>query len=227
MSKKIEIIDPKSNPTARGKRLKTARMMTGLTRNRLEEEYNISASTIQSWEAAKAGGLTERGVNRILPVLHSEGIACTSDWLLYGIGTGPRPTHTATGLSIIETKPHKLPDEKAVIQELLTFRNLNPKAMDLVLTDDGMEPRFMLGDYIAGIRRVGEDIVTTIGLNCIVQTSHNDLQFRRVKKSAKPGLYNLVCINPETSVFETTLYDQELISAAPVIWHRRCDHHES
>jgi HTH-type transcriptional regulator, cell division transcriptional repressor len=225
MSKKIEISDPKSSPAARGRRLKTARMMTGLTRNGLEEKYNISASTIQSWEAAKAGGLTERGVSRMLPVLHQEGITCTVDWLLYGIGSGPQPTSTpvfATGVVETTMQP-KLPDEKAVIQELLTFRKLNPHGIDLVLADDGMGPQFMPGDYIAGIRRIDEKIATVIGLDCIVQTSHNDLQFRRVKKSTKPGLYNLICTNPETSVFETTLYDQELISAAPIVWHRRCD----
>lgn len=223
MSKKIEIKDPKSSPLARGKRLKTARMMTGLTRNGLEEKYKISASTIQSWEAAKAGGLTERGVARVLPVLHQEGVTCTADWLLYGIGTGPQPTNIPLPADAGELLDHRLPDEKAIIQELLTFRNLNHNSVDLIVPDDGMGPQYQLGDYVAGIRRTREEIDTVLGLNCIVQTAHNDMQFRRVKKGSRPGLYNLVCINADTEVFETTLYDQELITAAPVIWHRRCD----
>lgn len=223
MSKKIEIKDPKSSPQARGKRLKTARMMTGLTRNGLEEKYGISASTIQSWEAAKAGGLTERGVARVLPVLHKEGVTCTNDWLLYGIGSGPQPTNLPLPSSGQEEMERSLPEDKAIIQELLTFRNLNNDAIDLVVLDDGMGPQFSEGDYIAGIRRTKENIHTLVGMNCIVQTAHNDMQFRRIKKSARPGLFNLICINPDTEVFETTLYDQELISAAPVIWHRRRD----
>lgn len=222
MAKKNEIKDPKSSPLARGKRLKTARMMTGLTRNGLEETYGISASTIQSWEAAKAGGLTERGVMRVLPILHKEGISCTADWLLYGIGTGPQPTNVPLPEGA-KSETQRLPEEKAIIQELLTFRNLNPDSVDLVVADDGMGPQYRKGDYVAGIRWPKEEIPNAVGLDCIVQTAHNDLQFRRVKKSSKPGLYNLLCINAKTEVFETTLYDQELISVSPVLWHRRRD----
>lgn len=74
---------------ARGKRLKTVRIMTGLTRKLFEEKYGISASTIQSWEIGEADGLTEHDVKRLLPVLLKEGIACTEQWLLYGIGSFP------------------------------------------------------------------------------------------------------------------------------------------
>ena len=96
MTKKNQNQDPKCTPIARGKRLKTVRVMAGLTRNSLEKKHGISASTIQSWEAAKAGGLTERGLKRIIPILKEEGVFCSADWLFYGIGKPPHPTAFAT-----------------------------------------------------------------------------------------------------------------------------------
>ena len=70
----------------RGRRLKLLRSMTGLPRKALEQKYHISASTIQSWEDAKAGGLTEKGAKRVIQVFHKEGIQCSLNWLLHGLG---------------------------------------------------------------------------------------------------------------------------------------------
>jgi len=221
------VLDAKSSAKARGRRLRTARMMTGLTRKALEEKYNISASTIQAWEAAKAGGLTERGVARILAVLQQEGISCTAEWLLYDIGAGPQ--HMGGGGSLQTNKLSSSeagtnsPESRLITQELLVFRSLHLGTADLVVLDDGMEPKFRRGDYVAGVSRTGEAIEDAIGLDCIVQTSDGNALFRRVKKSARSGLYNLMCVNPNTEVTETTVYDQALVSAAPVIWHRRSD----
>ncbi len=217
--------DPKSSPSARGKRLKTARMMAELTRNGLEDKYGISASTIQSWEAAKAGGLTERGAQRIAPILSQEGIICPIDWLLYGIGTPPQPKGGTTSIprTTATTMPVGAPEDKTIIQELLHFRDLHPNAIDYIIRDDGMKPYFSPNDLVAGKRRRGADIAALVGKDCIIETSHNEILFRRVKPGTKSGLYNLICINPDTNVANSTLYDQELISAAPVIWHRRHD----
>lgn len=225
MPKKSQINDPKSSPIARGRRLKAARMMSGLTRNGLEEKYGISASTIQSWEAAKAGGLTERGVKRVIPVLRQEGIFCTPDWLLYGVGTPPQPTNLhftqTAGTPAVST--HALPEDKAIIQELLTFRNLNPGFIDLVIADDGMAPQYDVHDYVGGKRRTGEDIARLIGIDCIVDTANNEILLRRLKAGSRPGVYTLICTNPDSSLKNPTIYDVELHSAAPVIWHRRHD----
>lgn len=228
----VEIPILESSSLARGKRLKTARMMTGLTRDAFRQKHGISASTIQSWESAKAGGLTERGANRVLPALHKEGIACTIDWLLYGIGNGPQPTsNVLLSLSSQQTEASSLYETRlqhsassedwAIIQELSAFRHLHPNAADLLVSDDGMEPHYHVGDYVAGIWYSEEKIAEALDADCIVKTAKNITLFRRLKKGSQPGLYNLMCTNPSTTVFKTTLYNQSLISVAPVVWHRR------
>lgn len=211
----------KSDPVARGRRLKTVRLMAGLTRSRLEEKHGVSASTMQSWESAKAGGLTERGLNRIIPILQEEGIYCSAEWLYYGVGKPPHPTTPEVKEDEI-TYP-VLPEDKAIIQELLTFRQLNPLAIDFVVTDDGMLPHYSSGDYVAGRRRKGSDIDIILNRPCIVETTDNEVILRYLKRGSTPSRYTLVCTNLDTSVEKSTIYDQRLLSAAVVSWHRRRD----
>jgi transcriptional regulator with XRE-family HTH domain len=222
--------DPQSSAAARGSRLMVLRHMARLTRKQFAEKHGISANTIQSWESGKYGGLTPRGVQRLLPILHVEGIFCTAEWLLHGVGQPPQLTNSQF-MGVRETPAvyefstpaadNDDADANATItQELLTFRSVNPNTVDLIVTDDGMEPRYKKGDYVAGIRRTGGEIRYLGGVDCIVQTSNNEVLLRRLKHNRKAGFYDLVCLNPDTEVAISTLYAQLLVCAAPVIWHR-------
>lgn len=223
---KIRITDVKSLPEARGKRLKSLRMLAGLSRKMVEEKYEISASTIQSWEDGKAGGLTEKGARRILNALREEGIQCSLNWLLYGIGVGPHvsdkiyiPIAEASEEQDLEN--YSYPDrESALVKELLVFRQSNADAIDMVVMDDSMEPFYSLGDYIGGKRRYAQEIAGAIGLDCIVETTMGEIMFRRLRRGSTSQCFTLTCINPNTLIEKITLYDVELHSAAPVIWHR-------
>jgi transcriptional regulator with XRE-family HTH domain len=209
---------------ARGKRLKLARKMAGLTREEVEEKYGISASTVQSWEAAKAGGLTEKGAQRAIAVLRQEGIWCTIDWLMYGLGEGPQPTgsqfhHVQESF----TTYTDLPEEKAILQELEKFKSLNNDSIHFIVNDDAMLPYYQQGDYIAGKRKVGEAIKQLIGMDCIIETTEGTVLLRRLKLGAHDDTYTLLRINPDTQLAIPTLYEQKLKNAAAVIWLRRPD----
>lgn len=217
------IIDNPSSAKARGKRLKMARKMTGLTRKGLEEKYGISASTVQSWEAVKAGGLTEQGAQRIISVLQSEGFLCSADWLLQGIGSPPEPTNLYFPMVRENAAVYSLPEEVIVEKELTIFQKIHRDVLSLVVNDDGMEPYYNIGDLVAGkCRRTPETINQLIGFDCIVETAAHEILLRRVKPSisGKTSYYNLVCINPNTAVTTPILCEQKLVSAAPVVWHR-------
>ncbi len=229
MSSKSPLNDPLSSPAARGKRLKILRKMSDLSREKMEEKYRISANTIQSWEAAKAGGLTNKGAERIISAFHTEGISCSVDWLLYGIGSPPM-LRTAERYLIHETAHTNystigLPEDKAIIQELQTFRTLNLNTLDTLVNDNGMLPYYCPGDYVAGNRRTGDAILQLVGRNCVVEMATNEILLRRIQRCNHLGSYTLSCINPDTSVRQPTLYEQKLISAAPIIWHRRPDYY--
>lgn len=217
----------------RGRRLKLLRNMTDLSRKALEQKYHISASTIQSWEDAKAGGLTEKGAKRVIQVFHKEGIQCTLNWLLHGLGQRPQPSSRVfegeEGEGAVSMAPVDEPNEdRAIVNELLAFRQNNPKnPVEFIVADNGMGPFYSVGDYIAGKRRFDNQLESVVGLDCIIETKENEILFRRVRPGSKPGTFNLICLNLETDVKNPVLYDRELISAAPVIWHRRKDPSDS
>ncbi|MCB1828516.1 MAG: helix-turn-helix transcriptional regulator, partial [Coxiellaceae bacterium] len=177
----------------RGRRLKLLRSMTGLSRKLLEQQYHISASTIQSWEDAKAGGLTEKGAKRVIQVFHKEGIQCTLNWLLHGLGQRPQPSSrvfeegemSASGEAGVA--PVGEPNEdRAIVNELLAFRQNNPKnPVEYIVADNGMGPFYAVGDYIAGKRRFAPHVESALGLDCIVETKENEILFRRVRPGSK------------------------------------------
>lgn len=222
-----DILDQKSTPEARGKRLKSLRMMAGLSRKALEDKYDVSASTMQSWEDAKAGGLTEKGARRAIEVFRQEGIRCTVDWLLYGIGLPPQLSDKLFQQQIqlqeaLENRA-EITEERAIVNELLAFRQHNPDAVEYIIPDDGMLPFYQKGDYVAGKRRYNSTISSVIGRDCIIETKENEVLLRRLKAGSQPGVYTLICLNSDTNVSEYALHDREILSAAPVIWLRRKD----
>lgn len=208
-----------ASAVGRGSRLKTARMMTGLTRKAMNEKYGISVGTLQSWEAAKAGGLTTRGAQRVLPIFYQEGVVCTVQWLLYGIDAPPQMTNTSLLHQLARTTWQ--PDKAACIQELRYFRQIHPGWADFIVNDDGMAPHYQRDDVVAGRWRTGSDISTVLGSNCIVQTARNEMLLRHVRRGGQPGRYDLICTNLNTTLTAPVLYNQQLLGAAPVVWHRR------
>ena len=108
-------------------------------------------------------------------------------------------------------------------EELLLFRTHYPNAMDFIVSDDGMEPDYKIGEYVAGSSRYHQQIEHLVGLDCIVKTMEGEVFLRHIKKRGEDGRYTLACINSKTTVEKPILYDVELFSAAPVIWTRRKD----
>lgn len=221
--------DPKSSPQARGRRLRSLRKMTDLSRKLMAEKYQLSAGTLQGWEDGRYGGLTEKGARKILPALRREGIQCNIEWIMHGVGMGPQISDTLYMKD--EDKPAQHLDVDAIFNanteeqyikdELLLFRKHTPEAIDIQIPDNSMEPFYCAGDYVGGSRRFGEDISNLLNRDCIVQTAEGDTLLRRLKKGNDKNHFTLVSLNPNTSVTEPTLYNVALMSAAAVVWVRR------
>lgn len=232
MNKQTETVletlqDPKTSPQARGKRVETLRKMTRLSRREFHEKFGISKTNMQNWEDAYGGGLSEKGARKIIAAVNPYGISCTFEWLMYGAGPSPQmsdelfldnaaPTEQ-TGTSINDD------DEATIIAaELLAFYQHYPRvAVDHVVADDGMEPRFIVGERVAGCKAYGKAIEKLVGLDCIVQIQEGGTLLRMLKNGTIKGRYTLACSNPNASLEKPILYDVELLSAAPVTWTRR------
>ncbi len=223
MSNDTNIQSDNTHAIARGKRLRSLRMMLGLPRKALQQAIDISASTLQSWENAKVGGLTEKGARRIVPLLRQQGLQCDVEWLLYGVGASPQLMDNAF-LKVKETPAiYSIDEGKAIAAELSLFEQHLPDVMHVVVTNDAMFPHYRIDDNIAGRARFGDDIAELVGNDCIVETSDHSVFFRRLQLGSKPRLYTLLSINPDTTVQIPAVVNCDVLRVAAVIWHRRKD----
>lgn len=208
----------------RGDRLKLLRTeLLRLSRNAMAEIYDIPAGTIQNWEDARHGGLTEKGARRFIDVLKSQGIDCKLEWLLYGIGQQPHQLttrHQRGGLQkIAATTQAKEFDN--VAKELMLFYEHTPNAVDIIVSDDAMLPRYLQGDHLAGKRYFNEDLNKLIGQDCIIQTQSGIVTVRQLLPGSKQSHYDLISINKESKIEDLNLFNMRIFSAAPVLWIRR------
>lgn len=205
-------LDIKSSVASRGRRLKSLRKMANFSRKELTRKHGISASTMQAWEEGKSGGLTPKGARRIIMALRSEGLSCTAEWLLKGIGQSPY---------LVEQLYAGEQATDGFEAELNFFRQNHEDAIDMQIVDDSMYPVYQLGDIVAGKKKIGENIASAIGHRCIIETQAGDILCRKLLKGSKAGCYHLQSENLNTTVQAPFCYNVDVVSVATVIWHRK------
>ena len=210
-----------------GERLRRARILAGIsTRREFEEKHKISANTLQGWEQGK-NPLSQKGAKRIIAALKQEGLICTTEWLINGSGMPPRPFETLNAgireelredFSLIESN---IQEEKAIYSEVQLFRKNNPHSIVLTISDDSMEPYFKIGDYVGGIQLLDHEVNSYIGKICIVELENNFIIPRYLQKGKDSNRYTVSSTNPNASSSPLNIYNTKVISAAPIVWHRR------
>lgn len=211
----------KTSKEARAKRLKMIRQMTGLNRNDFAKKYHLSFSNFQNWEGPRYGGLTEPAAKKILHACDTEGIHATLEWLMYGIGAGPKITelfYNKTNQNVAPIYSTTKDSEIYVVnREIAMFLQNKNEILEMLVTDDGMEPYYKSGEYVAGTFYTGDDLAKIINLNCIIKLPNESLTLRTLKAGSVNNLFTLVCINPQTKVTKPVIYDVPVEAAAPVM----------
>jgi transcriptional regulator with XRE-family HTH domain len=204
---------------ARAKRARTLRALTGLSRADFEKETGIPRGTLQHWEDENRNGLTQAGAERLSKACNILGIPASFEWLMYGAGSGPKFSQPAYEPSTSTSETSKTREQAE--KELSFFMSNHKNAIDHIVPDDSMTPRFIEGEVVAGVRYFKDDIEKVVGQDCIVVTKDGLTLLRNLKASDLTGHFTLVCNNPHTAASNPIIKDVELISAAPVIWARR------
>lgn len=204
-----------------GRRVKSSRMLAGLSRKDLNDKYGISAATLRSWEDPKGGrkGLTEKGALRLIKALADAGVSCNVTWLMTGSGSGP----SLAKPSFYSSEPSDITwnEEEAIFREIAFFKEINSHAIVVMVKDRGMEPYYEQNGYVAGNKVSNNMISNLLGLNCIVETLRGDVLVRRLQKGSQDGRYTLVCLNPVQEIQEVIINDVELVNAAEIVWYRK------
>ncbi|MCX7125802.1 MAG: helix-turn-helix transcriptional regulator [Gammaproteobacteria bacterium] len=211
-----------------GERLRRARILAGIsTRREFEKKYQVSANTLQGWEQGK-NPLSKKGAKRILEALKNEGLICSLEWLIHGNGVPPRAFEMTHGdapskndLDAFLGSMH-LQEEQAIYQELQAFKINNANSIIITISDDAMEPQFRAGDYVGGVRLTrAEDIQLYSGQPCIVELADHTILPRYMHADIESGTYTLSCTNFQSKAAPLNVFNAKIISAAPILWHRK------
>src|SRR5579871_6555926 len=122
-----ELLDhPLASADARGMRIRRIRNMANLTRQQLCEDSGININSLKGWEIGRYVGLTWHGAEKIIQQAAKEGVKCTLDWLMYGIGIGPSVQTGFVDTPTIAISPNQLDtnqnEDKKIANELLLFK---------------------------------------------------------------------------------------------------------
>lgn len=221
------MIEALSTPQSIGKRVKAARILSGLTREDFSHSTDISGATLRSWEDPKGrGGLTQKGVLRFIKALKKLNINCSAEWLLDGVGGGPQvsPIESkfvkAYELSGLSNIPVNYGQDEVILREVAFFKEQNPSAIVAPVIDDGMMPMYSPGDYVGGLLLEGKNISDYLKKPCIIQLISGDVFVRQVVPTDEESSYNLYCSNPSTKIDIPVLYAMKAKIIVPVLWHR-------
>jgi len=216
---------PEATAKCKGERLRRVRHLANLSREAFCESNDINITTLISWEVGRFGGLSSKGASKVIARVADEGVFCTIEWLLCGVGAGPE-------VRVDYKKSKKIADDKrmesgsidevkVILEELMLFRRHTPHSTDYIVDDEAMMPYYQIGDYVAGSMFFGDDINRLFGINCIIHTKDGRLLVRQLQHGPSKFSYNLIPTNFTDKVKDIIVYDVQLTSAAPIIWHRR------
>lgn len=207
-----------------GNRIKRARTLAGyMTRKAFAETHGISKNTLQSWEQDKHP-LTRKGAIRLAQALQHEGIQCSVEWLLLGAGVHPivNHFHRASSPQGQLSEQVSYNEQQAVNAEAQVFRAHHEQAVTYVIEDNAMEPYYHPGDHVGGIKLRAEDIEHfALNRHCIVETKNGLLIPRYLQPGTQAGRYTISSVNSKArSMVPLILFDIDIVSAAPIVWHR-------
>lgn len=210
-----------------GERLKYIReRLVKLSRAEIQDKYGLSQDTLAAWENEKTN-ITEKGIDRCIKIYNAENLIFSKEWLLTGEGLSPNFSfelnryfkNFPTDFSSLPVDDHFL-----LAKEIEYFRSLTQNSVTALVSSEDMVPLYAPGDYVGGRLRSKKELEHCIGKDCIIRTKDQATYIRRLVKGKDKKHFNLVCINPQwQGNIEPVIYNVEIESAAPIIWHRRSD----
>jgi hypothetical protein len=204
-------------------RLKVARSLAGYGNRRdFCSHFDIPYDTLDAWERGK-NPLTLKGAKRVIDILKSVGIYCSVDWLMKGEGLSPRPLKEIIPDIEVDLSDSLNLFEKNITlaTEISTFTTLNKDSIITIIRDESMLPFYEKGDYVGGVRLRGDDITNAINKKCIVEFLDERITVGQLQKSNNSLSYKVCPLNKSAAKKpKTETSSLEIVSAAPVLWHR-------
>jgi len=216
----------------RGKRIRFVRGIIGMTMERFGHWCGVSRTTVNCWEQG-INPLSKGGADKVVRALHGEGIRCSRDWLLTGIGSEPKIVdqnklsklhYQALDYPMTPPRLEEMPlsyNGSDLALEIDLFKKCFPEHLLYFIQDDAMWPLYRQEDWVGGVKFPTQSMDLIHGMDCVVQIREGGLMVRRAKVegfgTARLSLYG---INAEASVEYPPLRHitmTEIIAIAPII----------
>ncbi|MBN8828964.1 MAG: hypothetical protein J0H68_09685 [Sphingobacteriia bacterium] len=198
-------------------RIRFLRQMIGISRETIEKKYDLSSSTLFSWENGRLP-LTDKGIKRCLEIFRKEGISVTEEWIRHGTGYEPIFTKESSSFLVMPTTK-SLPANSKIdtLKEIEIIKTLYSDIIIYFIDTQEMSPKFNVGDYVAG-KVCHNEIYELHNMNCIVHLETGEYIFRRIIVN-NDNSYTLICDNPLSSP-NPVIYNPPIKKIAPVMFHR-------
>lgn len=200
------------------KRIKVARVLSGLSRKQLCDKYNLNEHTYQSWEQAKVN-FSKHNADRLSDLFRKENVICTAEWLLTGLGV--QPTNMLEYQKNDEAQNNQLNSFEIIEKEVSTFEQLNKDSITCVIIDDALAPIFKPHDRVGGIITNEEDYNLFFNQPCIVRLPDERVFVRIFTPGNQERKYNLWSSNQQTTAKEPIISNTNVSLVAPIAWWRR------
>lgn len=174
------------SPGARGMRLRLLRQSAKLKRGEFADIVKVSKASISYWENATNSHLSEKSAQKVIEALADRGIKCSAEWLLMGIGEGPKVVN-----NLKEKEGTQLPNiglNTTTSQEIKLFKS-NLSSVIYEIKDLSMSPILQVGDIVGGIW-IDPKNIKNKEILCILEIE-GKIQVRKVKKSMSDGRFDV------------------------------------
>jgi hypothetical protein len=212
-------------PQKVGERFRLAREFSPLSRKAFCTKHGLNWYTVQSWELRRN---FSRGTNltKFCQALADEGIICTEDWLIEGIGPTPRLESSKMAGTYVppitsrQLKKHSPDPWKNLIQEEIALfcehsQEAGRKGVVIQITDAAMSPDFEVGEYIGALNIPLDQIHLFHQVVCLVEPSPNHFLVRRLLKEGET--YILLAMNKDCPLVRL----EQITSLSEIVWRRR------
>ncbi len=206
---------PTQSERERGVRLRIARSLTLYsTRAAFCAKHGFIIQTIQMWELGE-NSPSSRQLQRFVDALKQEGISCSKEWLLHGVGDPP-----LLGKPTTDDSPMQLSASDQVDREVQLFTSLSArrgiKAVVLTVANANMQPDFVETDRVGGYEVAEENIDTMVGQTCLIKPKAKAPW--QVGKLQKAGDHYVVATHSSDC---PPIVTTRLAGVAQIVWHRR------
>lgn len=204
-----------------GRRIRHCRRLTGLSRKEFCERHNLAVNTYSLWERGEVT-ITEKNVLFCTQAFLSEGIHCSSQWLLHEEGQKPEmisSNNRHAPEKFFERAFDNVSPEISTFLDVKAYQRNNPGAVVHQVKNKAMLPFIRVGDFVGGIPLEKDKLHFAHREICILEMEPKRYIVRVLHK--QKNNYVLIASNTSASVVSPLILQEPPLSVIPVDFIRK------